>query len=45
LQSNCVGLLDNSTRTQSGENNQTDEANQQPVISKQVTIEKIYNKL
>ncbi len=32
LQSNWVGLLDNFTTIQPGENNQTNETNQQPMI-------------
>jgi hypothetical protein len=40
LQSNWVGLLNNSTMTQLVISNQTSEVNQQPVISKQVNTDK-----
>jgi hypothetical protein len=39
LQSNWVGLFNNLATTQLVERNQTNEANQQPTISKQVIIE------
>jgi len=40
LQSNWVGVFDNSITNKPGENNQTDEVNQQPMILEYVIIEK-----
>jgi uncharacterized protein YllA (UPF0747 family) len=44
LQSNWVRLLDNPTIIQPVERNQTDEVNQQPIISKQVIKKKLLKK-